>query len=264
MSDSTADQTFWEHLDDFRSTIIHIICVTVVCGIVAFIFKEALFSVVLAPADSGFVTYRLMDGLASLTGGAVNGFKIDLINTSLAQQFIIHMKTALYAGLLGALPYTLYELLRFISPAFYAAEKRYIYSLVSIGYVMFVLGVLLCYFLIFPFTFRFLGTYQVSAEVVNMISLDSYISTFVSMCLMLGVVFELPLLCWLLAKLGMLKAKFMSNYRKHAVVAILVAAAIITPTSDVFTLALVSVPMWLLYEISIKVVASTKPIKLEI
>ena len=264
MSDNNADQTFWEHLDDFRSTLIRIIVVTVVCGIAAFILKEALFAVVLAPSNSGFITYHLLDGLAKLTGGSVGEFTVELINTSLAQQFIIHMKTALYAGLLCALPYTLYEILRFISPAFYTAEKRYIYSLVSVGYVMFLIGVLICYFLIFPFTFRFLGTYQVSSEVTNMISLDSYISTLASMCLMLGVVFELPLLCWLLAKLNMLKANFMQKYRKHAVVVVLVLAAVITPTSDIFTLALVSVPMWLLYEISIRVVARTKPIKLEI
>lgn len=264
MSDSNADQTFWEHLDEFRSTLIRIVVVTVVCGIVAFIFKDALFAIVLAPSNSSFVTYHLLDALASLSGGSVENFKVELINTALAQQFIIHIKTAMYAGALCALPYILYELLRFISPAFYVAEKRYIYGLVSVGYVMFVVGVLLCYFLIFPFTFRFLGTYQVSADVTNMISLESYISTLATMCLMLGVVFELPLLCWLFAKLNMLKDTFMRRYRKHAIVAILVLAAVITPTSDVFTLALVSVPMWLLYEISIKVVAKTKPIKLDI
>ena len=122
------------------------------------------------------------------------------------------------------------------------------------------MGMTLCYLLIFPLTFRFLGTYQVSEEVVNMISLESYISTLTSMSLMMGIVFELPIICWLVAKLGMLKASFMRNYRKHAIVAILVVAAIITPTSDAFTLALVSLPMYLLYEISIKVVSNTKQI----
>ena len=119
---------------------------------------------------------------------------------------------------------------------------------------MFIVGVLLSYFLIFPLTFRFLGTYQVSGDVANMISLESYISTLMGMNLMMGLVFELPIICWLFAKLGFLSSEFMKKYRKHAVVLILVIAAIITPTSDVFTLSLVSFPMWLLYEISILIV----------
>lgn len=250
--------TFWDHLDELRGTLLRIIGVAVLFGIVAFIFKEQLFDIVLAPSKSDFVTYRLLNRLAELAGSAVADFNIDLVNISLAQQFIIHMKTALYAGLLCASPYIIYAILSFISPAFYTHERRYVYTLVGCAYMMFVVGVLLCYFLIYPLTFRFLGTYQVSAEVANMISLDSYMSTFTSMSLMLGLVFEMPVLCWLFAKLGMLKAEFMRNYRKHAIVVILVLAAIITPTSDIFTLSLVSVPMWLLYELSIKVVSVTQ------
>ena len=119
---------------------------------------------------------------------------------------------------------------------------------------MFSLGVLVSYFLIFPLTFRFLGTYQVSGEVDNLIALDSYISTLVMMCLAMGIIFEIPILSWLFAKLGFISADFMRRYRKHAVVIILVVAAIITPTSDVFTLSLVALPMWVLYEISILIV----------
>ena len=258
MSVEDDNLTFWDHLDELRGTLLRIIGVAVLFGIVAFIFKEQLFDIVLVPSKSDFVTYRLLNRLAELAGSAVADFKIDLVNISLAQQFIIHMKTALYAGLLCASPYIIYAILSFISPAFYTHERRYVYTLVGCAYVMFVVGVLLCYFLIYPLTFRFLGTYQVSAEVANMISLDSYMSTFTSMSLMLGLVFEMPVLCWLFAKLGMLKAEFMRNYRKHAIVVILVLAAIITPTSDIFTLSLVSVPMWLLYELSIKVVTVTQ------
>ena len=258
MSVEDDNLTFWDHLDELRGTLLRIIGVAVLFGIVAFIFKEQLFDIVLAPSKSDFVTYRLLNRLAELAGSAVADFNIDLVNISLAQQFIIHMKTALYAGLLCASPYIIYAILSFISPAFYTHERRYVYTLVGCAYVMFVVGVLLCYFLIYPLTFRFLGTYQVSAEVANMISLDSYMSTFTSMSLMLGLVFEMPVLCWLFTKLGMLKAEFMRNYRKHAIVVILVLAAIITPTSDIFTLSLVSVPMWLLYELSIKVVSVTQ------
>ena len=119
---------------------------------------------------------------------------------------------------------------------------------------MFMVGVLISYFLIFPLTFRFLGTYQVSDQVENMISLQSYISTLLMMSLAMGIVFEIPILSWLFAKLGFISADFMRRYRRHAVVIILVVAAIITPTSDVFTLLLVSLPMWLLYEVSIWIV----------
>ena len=164
------------------------------------------------------------------------------------------MKTALCAGVLCASPYILYQLFRFVSPALYENERRYVTRVVGGGYVMFGLGVLTSYFLIFPLTFRFLGTYQVSGDVDNLITLDSYISTLVMTCLAMGLVFEIPMLSWLFAKLGFLSDGFMRRYRKHAVIIILVVAAIITPTSDVFTLSLVALPMWILYEVSSKAI----------
>lgn len=257
-------QSFWEHLDMLRTAIVKIAAVTVLFGVVAFCFKELLFSVILAPKNAGFVTYRLFGQLAAWAGEAAENFQIPLINTGLAQQFIIHMKTAMSAGILCASPYILYQLFRFISPALYANERRYAVRVAGSGYVMFILGVLLSYFLIFPLTFRFLGTYQVSEEVENMITLDSYISALMMMSLTMGIVFEIPILCWLFAKLRFLSADFMRRYRKHAIIVILVIAAIITPTSDVFTLTLVSLPMWLLYEVSIVIVkrsASDREIK---
>ena len=126
------------------------------------------------------------------------------------------------------------------------------------GYLLFMIGVLLNYFLIFPLTFRFLGTYQVSETVVNTITLTSYVDTLMMLSLMMGIVFEIPILSWLFAKLGFLTSSFMKHYRRHAIVIILVIAAIITPTSDVFTLSLVALPMYLLYEISIGVVKGTE------
>lgn len=258
--EESGGQTFWEHLDELRSALIRIICAGLLCGIVAFIFKEWLFDFILAPSKSDFVTYRLLNSLSGLTGVEVEDFSVTMINTALAQQFIIHMKTAFIVGLLCASPYILYCVMHFIAPALYNAEKRLVFGVVGSGYVMFLMGMALCYMLIFPLTFRFLGTYQVSEEVTNMISLESYISTLMGMSLMMGIVFELPLICWLMAKMGVLRASLMRNYRKHAFVAILVVAAIITPTADAFTLALVSLPMYLLYEISIRVVSNTKQI----
>lgn len=258
MAVDTDKQSFWEHLDVLRAAIVKIVAVAVVFGIAAFCFKEELFTVVLSPKNDGFITYRLFNRIAAWAGGETGSFAVQLINTGLAQQFIIHMKTALCAGVLCASPYILYQLFRFVSPALYANERKYVVRVVGGGYAMFVVGVLVSYFLIFPLTFRFLGTYQVSGDVANLITLDSYISTLVLMCLSMGIVFEIPILSWLFAKLGFLSADFMRRYRKHAIVIILVVAAIITPTSDVFTLSLVALPMWLLYEASILLVDRAK------
>lgn len=258
MAENNDKQSFWEHLDVLRGALMKIAAVTVIFGIIAFAFKEALFAVVLAPKESGFVTYHWLSLVGNLLpGGEMSDFNVQLINTGLAEQFIIHMKTAMCAGLLCASPYILYQLFRFVSPALYANEREYAVKIVGWGYVMFLVGVAISYFLIFPLTFRFLGTYQVAGDVVNMISLQSYMSTLIMMCLAMGIVFEMPVLTWLFAKMGFVSAGFLRRYRKHAVVIILIVAAIITPTSDIFTLLLVFLPMWLLYEASIRIIKRT-------
>lgn len=252
--------TFWDHLDELRSFLIRIVIITILLGGIAFFFKEILFGVVLAPKNDTFVTYDIIRSLiAYFSSGAssLGSFSVKLINTGLAEQFIIHMKVAVYAGILLASPYILYALFRFISPALHTNEKKYAFRVVFSGYVMFLSGVMLSYFLIFPLTFRFLGTYQVDAEVENLISLHSYIDTMMMLNLMMGIMFEMPILCWLFAKLGFLSGSFMKRYRKHAIVVILIIAAIITPTADIFTLLLVSLPIYLLYEISILIVSRT-------
>lgn len=241
--------TFWDHLEELRKVLFRIVGAVVVFMVVAFCFKEELFAVVLAPQHSDFVLYRWLEAEA---------FQVQLINTQLASQFITHMKVACYAGILLASPYIIYQLFRFVSPALYANERKYVLQVTFWGYLLFMMGVLLNYFLIFPLTFRFLGTYQVSEMVQNTITLISYVDTMMMLCLMMGIVFEIPILSWLFAKLGFLTSKFMKNYRRHAIVLILVIAAFITPTSDVFTLSLVSLPMYLLYEISIGVVKRTE------
>lgn len=254
--------TFWEHLDALRAAIIKILTVTVVFGIVAFFFKVQLFALVLAPKEPGFVTYKVLYALSALTGSeAEDVFHVQLVSTGLAQQFVIHMKTAMCAGVILSSPYALYQLFRFVSPALYAHERRYVVRVVGYGYLLFFVGVAVSYFVVFPLTFRFLGTYQVSGEVANMITLDSYISTLMTLTLSMGIVFEIPVLSWMFAKLGFLSAAFMRRYRKHAVVLILSVAAVITPTSDVFTLLAVSAPMYLLFELSILIVQATSNVR---
>jgi len=242
--------TFWQHLDILRWVILRSLGVAVVFAVVAFCLKDWLFAVVLAPRTSDFITFRWL---------GVEPFSIHLMNTGLTEQFMTHMRVAMYAGLLCAAPYIIYELFRFVSPGLYQNERRAGLWIVSSGYAMFMLGTLLNYFLIFPLTVRFLGTYQVSPEVENMLTLQSYTDTLISMCLVMGVIFELPVVCAILGKLGFLTSKLMTRYRRHAIVAILIVAAIITPTTDVFTLLIVSLPIWLLYELSILVVNLMKP-----
>lgn len=259
MSSSDKTGTFWEHLDDLRDTILRIGAVAILCAIVAFIFKEQLFEVVLAPKSASFITYRWLGGIAEIfSGGNGDTFHVRLINTGLARQFMIHVKTAFCFGFLCASPYIVFELFRFLLPALYANERRYALQVAVAGYLMFIVGVIIAYLLIFPLTFRFLGTYQVSAEVANLITLDSYMSTLIMICLAMGIVFELPVISWLCAKIGILKASYMKHYRKHSIVAILIVAAVITPTSDIFTLLVVSLPIYLLYEASILLVRLTE------
>ena len=228
--------TFWEHLDELRKRLWYIIVAVVLGAVVCFAFKDTLFAVVLAPKPAD----------------------MHLINVELTQQFLVHLRVAMLAGLLLVSPYILYQLFAFVAPGLYAVERRLTLRAVGGSYVLFALGVLLNYFIIFPFTVRFLGGYQVSTEVSNSITLTSYIDLLLVMSLVMGIVFELPILCWLLAKIGVLKASFMQRYRRHAIVVILILGAIITPTGDPFTLLLVSIPIYALWELSILIVKRTE------
>ena len=193
--------TFWDHLDELRGVIIRALVVTMLAAAVAFVMKDELFAVVLAPRTSDFITYRLM---------GVEPFSIHLMNTGLTEQFMIHLKTAMYAGVLVASPYIIYMLFGFIAPALYDNERRYATLLCTSGYLMFMLGTALNYLLIFPLTLKFLGTYQVSEDVANMLTLQSYMDTLLMMNLVMGIVFELPVVSWILGKMGLINAQMMS------------------------------------------------------
>jgi sec-independent protein translocase protein TatC len=163
----------------------------------------------------------------------------------------------MYVGILFTAPYIIYQIFGFISPALYENERKYSKKVIFYSCVLFLLGVLLNYFIIFPLSFRFLATYQVNPEVINTINISSYIDTFILLSLLLGIMSEIPILTWLFAKLGFITDKYMVKYRKHAIVIIMLIAAIITPTVDIFTLLLVFFPIYLLYELSILVVRKT-------
>ena len=235
--------TFWDHLEELRRVLLRCIVVVALFAVLAFIFKDEVFRVIFAPKSPDFLPF--------IFGSSP---EVQLINTELTRQFVVHMMTSLYVGIIVAAPYIIFELYRFISPGLYENERRYTTPLVIASYFMFMMGIIFCYFILFPITFRFLANYQVDTSIQNLISLESYIDTLVFLSLAMGIIFEIPILSWLLGRLGILHRQQMQQYRRHAIVIILIIAAIITPTSDAITLAIVSLPMYLLYEVSILLV----------
>ena len=249
--------TFWDHLEEFRGVLFRILGVALAGFILAFSFKEQLFRLILAPSHPDFIFYRWINALAGIFGidsGALQDFNVELFSTTLTAQFMIHMKMAFYMSLLVILPYTLYLLFGFVRPALRTGERKSTTKVIVWSYVLFMTGVVLDYLIIFPLAFRFLGTYQVSADIPNVITLESYTDMLVTLTLMMGILFELPILAWFLGKMGIIDADFMKKYRRHAIVVILIIAAIITPTTDIFTLTIVTLPIYLLYELSIAIV----------
>ncbi len=249
--------SFWEHLDILRASLWRVIIVAISVGIAAFFFKDELFAIIFAPKNSDFITYTVFDNILkwfNIDRSGVDEFSIKIINTQLTQQFIIHIKMAMYVGFMFTFPYLIYELYRFIAPALYKNERKYTFGVVTSGYIMYLVGVAVSYYIIFPLTIKFLGTYQVSTDVANEIVLSSYISMFLMLSIMMGIVFEMPIVGWLLARIGIINASLLKKYRRHAIVILLILAAIITPTSDIVTLLLVMLPMYILYELTILII----------
>ncbi len=244
-------ESFWDHLDELRSVLIRCVVAWGICAVAAFCFRDALFAFLFAPAHPDFITYRLLCSLPC--GEGWGEVLVSFINTQLAAQFTVHMQVAALAGLVIAFPFLLWQLYGFLSPALYPHEKRAAGRIIGFGTVLFLCGVALNYLVIFPFAFRFLATYQVQPEVVNQIALDSYVSTLLILSLLMGILFEMPMVAWALGKAGLLEAAWLKQYRRHALVTLMILAAVITPTGDAFTLMLVTIPLYLLYELSIMV-----------
>lgn len=257
---ATDPRSFWDHLEEFRKVLFRCLIAWLIGSVLAFCFKDLLFRVLFAPSSADFVSYRGLCRLAQATGWNAlcpDAFEARFINTELAAQFMTHIKVALWTGLVITFPILLVQLYGFIVPALYEREKRYTVPLLLAGSLLFLAGVVLNYFVIFPFSFRFLANYQVYGAVENRISLSSYISAFVMLSLLMGLLFEIPIVNYFLAKMGLLTAETLKKYRRHAIVGICIVAAVITPTGDAVTLALVTLPIYLLYEASIAIVKRT-------
>lgn len=246
--------TFGEHLEVLRQMLFRVLAVAGVFATLIFWFKEETFSLLFAPSEYDFATYRWIEHVLDSIGidFKFSEYHVDLIATELSSQFMTHITTSIYLGLLLASPYILFELFRYISPALYDNERRYASWALVVIYFLFGIGVLMSYFILFPISFRFLGTYSVAERVVSNITLDSYISTFTTLTLVMGLIFQLPVIAFVLAKLGFIESDVLVRYRQYALLVIMIVAAIITPP-DIMTLILVTIPLYMLYEISIRV-----------
>jgi sec-independent protein translocase protein TatC len=258
-TDQTEDKemTFWEHLDELRGTLWRIIIAILLASIITFAFKEVLFDrILLAPKSPDFITYRLLCRLGawlSMPSLCIDPSHFNLININLAGQFISHMNISIVAGLIIALPYVLWELWRFIKPGLTGKEIRNSRGAVAVTTLLFLTGVLFSYFVVSPLMINFLGGYVVSTEVANQISLTSYVSAITLMTLLMGLLFELPVLILFLTRIGIVNPKMLKRSRKYALIVILVIAGIITPSPDVFSQVIVAVPVYALFELSVAI-----------
>lgn len=252
----SAEMSFWEHLGALRDVLLRISAVVLGVAIAAFCLMPWIFDhVILAPCDDGFVLYRALSGLHGDGAwipdlSADKPFEVEIINIELASQFFIHMSASVWLAFVVSFPFVLYQLWGFVSPALYPNEKRHARGAFLFGNLMFYLGMAVGYLVVFPLALRFLADYRLSERIANTVSLTSYMDTFFMLVLMMGLVFELPLLAWLLGKMGLLKREFFGRYRKYAAVGILVLSGVITPTSDLFTLFVVFIPIYALWEAS--------------
>ncbi|MDE6206312.1 MAG: twin-arginine translocase subunit TatC [Muribaculaceae bacterium] len=259
---ASSNAGFWDHVDALRSVLLKVAAVVAIIGVGAFLVMPWAFDhVIMAPCEPGFVTYRFFDALGSRFGADPTppDFHVDVVSLELASQIFVHFSAACWTALIVGFPIILYILWGFVAPALYEHERRGIRRNFVFGNIMFYLGVATGYFLVFPLCVRFLADYQLSSTIRPIVSLDSYMDNFFTLLLLMGAVFELPVVAWLLGKAGILNRGFFNTYRRHAIVALLVVAALITPTGDPFTLLVVFIPIYALWEMSSRLVPPPPP-----
>jgi sec-independent protein translocase protein TatC len=249
---------FFDHIEELRWHIMRSVIAVMVLTIVAFLNKRFIFDyLIFGPTRADFPTNVFFCELGNqfdfLKGLCMEGLKYKFINTDLAGQFMLHIKTSALIGFIAAFPYIFWEFWRFIKPALYEQEIKHTQGIVFFTSILFVIGCLFGYYVIAPFSINFLFSYQAIEQAENLISVDNYISNVTSMVLPTGIMFELPMLVYFLTKIGIITPDTLQNSRKIAYLIILFLLAVITPQGDMFSLILVSFPIVLLYEISIAV-----------
>jgi sec-independent protein translocase protein TatC len=263
-----AEMSFFDHLEELRWHLVRSALAIVVFSIFAFVYYDFIFDdVIMAPSKVDFWTYRMMCNVghfletsvpwphfkaADFCIGTIN---VHLINTELAGQFTLQVNSSLLIGLVAGIPYLLFELWRFIRPALHEKERKAASGFVFYASFLFITGVLFGYFVITPLSIRFLAAYTVSNTIQNLFSIDSYLSSVGTLTIATGLVFQMPIVVYILANIGILTPKFMRSTRRYAIVIILIIAAVVTPTPDALTMTVVAIPLLLLYELSITVAA---------
>ena len=255
MSELQEEMSFWDHLEALRWTILRSVIALLVFTVGGFACMRYLFdNVILAPCYSDFILFRILCKITKavpfIGDFCDESFHVEIINIKLATQFFTHMSTSFYLALLLTFPYLVFEIWKFVRPALYEHEKKDVRWVFSFGTVLFFIGCAVGYFLVFPMTLRFLVTWNLSDAIQEQVSLESYMDNFLLLIFIMGIVFEMPIVSWLLSKLGLLRRSFFNKYRRHAVVGLLAAAALITPSGDPFTLGCVFFPLYGLYELS--------------
>lgn len=235
-----AEMSFWDHLDVLRGTVFRSVLAVFLLSLIFLGAKTWLFGIVLAPSRPDFFLYRRL-GL---------DFGMELINIDVSAQFFAHLKMAVLCGAVAGFPYLIYEVWKFIAPALYENEKRAVRGAFALSSVLFYLGVITGYCIVLPVCLMFFMNYSVSDSVVNTISLQSYVSMFISLVFLIGLVFEFPTVAVVLSRLGILTRAMLKRSRRHAFVAVLVLAALITP-SDPVSMVVLALPLYALYEFSI-------------
>lgn len=247
--------SFWDHLEVLRWALFRSACVLMVILVGTFIAMPYIFDrFVLAPTSNEFFVYQWLNAIGGDVVKLSPDFDVQIININVASQFMTHISTSISMAAVIAFPYFIWEIWKFIEPALFEDEIKHLRPAFMGGTLMFYLGCAIGYMFVFPFTFRYLVEYNLSPNITNQINLQSYIDNFTLLILVMGIVFEMPLLAWLLSLLGILKKSFLREYKRHAIVVLLITAAIITPSGDPFSLMLVFIPLYVLYELSILVV----------
>jgi sec-independent protein translocase protein TatC len=260
-TDTGAEMSFLDHLEALRMHLMRSAIAVAVLGIAAFLNKTILFDhIILAPKSTDFWTYRFFCDLSQTLNLqealCIKEIPFTLINIDMSGQFTTHILVSVIAGVILAFPYIVWEFWKFVEPALSTKEKQYSKGLILSVTFLFFTGISFGYFFIAPLSVNFLGGYQISPDVANSISLVSYITTVSTITLATGCVFELPVLMYFLTKIGLVTPQFLRTYRKHSIVIILILSAIITPP-DITSQIMVSIPILLLYEISIYISAAT-------
>ena len=264
------EMSFFEHLEALRWHLIRAALAVVVFSIVAFTNYNYIFdNIIMAPTHTNFWAYRMMcdmgeifqrilPSLFNAKDFCVNSINVHLLNTEMAGQFTLQINSSLMIGLVLGIPYLFWELWRFIKPALHEKERKAASGFVFYASLLFLAGVMFGYFIITPLSIRFLAGYVVSATITNWFDIDSYISSVATLTLATGVVFQLPILVYIVSSLGFLTPKLMRSSRRYAIVIILIIAAVVTPTPDALTMTVVAIPLLFLYELSIFVAVSVE------